>query len=140
MAPKPPSMRYAVDRALKAATLKPQDAGAAALARLYATRLDEAAALAEEAELVAGLLDPDDQDGRRRLSALARRVNAQTVAGELGPKLEAVLTALGMTVKGRAAGTARQEEGGSEPARDSKTDELKARRAARASAAASVDA
>lgn len=136
---KAPAMRFAVDTALTSAKVAPEDKGAVALARLYATRLDEAEALAEEAARQIEHLDAADEWGRQRLSALSRRVSAQQAAVDLGPRLEAVLTALGMTLRGRVARTTgRGGETDVKPA--SAFDELKARRAARQSGAATLDA
>lgn len=76
-----------------------QDAAARALAVRYAAQIDEAAVIAADlAEL-----EPEDFDQAERIRRLARRVEAQTVLAELGPKLLAVLESLGATPKGRAA-------------------------------------
>jgi hypothetical protein len=136
---KPPSMTAAVTRALKAADPAPQDVGAVALVKLYAHRMDEADRLAEEARLTFEALDPDDRDAHRRLSALARRVEAHAVAKDLGPALLSALGELGLTLRGRRVMT---RGGGDEPRAGARStlDELRARRATRANRAAAVDA
>lgn len=120
--------------ALKDATLHPRDGGAVALLKRYAQLMDEAQALADEAELI----EPETDDQVRRLNALRLRVEAQTVVSDLGPKFLAALTALGMTVAGRATNKT-TKGGGSESGngRDA-FDELRARRNTRADRAKAV--
>ncbi len=117
-------MALAVARALRDAPLLPRDAGGVALVKRYAALIDQAELLAEAAELI----EPADEDQARRLAALARAVDAQQVASDLGPKLLAALTALGMTQAGRSV------KGGGQGVTGvtGKLDELRARRARRA--------
>lgn len=114
----------AVARALKDAPLLPRDAGGVELVKRYALLIDQAQELADEAALI----EPDDETMARRLRALQVQVDAQAVVSDLGPKLLAALTALGMTQAGRSV------KGGGQgvPAVAGKLDELRARRAARA--------
>jgi len=132
------SISEASETSLAAAPLTPRDQAAAALVRRYAQLIDHAQSLAEEAEIVWGELDPEDADGRRRLVKLEAAVAAQSVTGDLGPKLLAALTSLGCTLAGRAVK-------GGEPNRAADPalaahDELKAKRAARLHVSPTVDA
>lgn len=103
----------AVADALDTAPVLPRDAGATALARRYAALLDEAAPASKYREpldaireaidvlyrldpLVAGQLD-------KPFARIVDALGAHSVASDLGPKLLAVLTALGMTAAGRSA-------------------------------------
>ncbi|MEV6306472.1 hypothetical protein AB0M02_44185 [Actinoplanes sp. NPDC051861] len=83
--------------------LTPADAAAKRLAACYADAIDEAATLAADAARIAGALDPDDLTGRQMLARLEKQVEQQVVLDALGPKLLAVLDALGATPKARAA-------------------------------------
>lgn len=116
----------ALARSLRDAQLLPRDAAGVQLVKRYAKLIDDAQALADEA----GLIEPETESQARRLAALKAKVDAQTVASDLGPKLLAALTALGMTLAGRAA---KPSTGGAQrvPAPASKLDELKARRSRR---------
>lgn len=105
MATRPPSITRALTAALKAAGQDPTDGAAVALARRYAAHLDRAEQLAEE---LAGLRAEDD-DQAKVLAALRARVDALTVAGDLGPKLLAALTALKLTPAARSAVVAGKE-------------------------------
>lgn len=112
MATRPPSITRALTAALKAAQGGPADAAAVALARRYAALIDRAEHLAEE---LAGLRAEDD-DQAKQLAALKARVDAQTVASDLGPKLLAALTALKLTPSARAAIAAGEVKPGDRPA------------------------
>lgn len=83
--------------------LTPADVAAKQLAARYAAAIDRAADLAALAGDVLERLDPDDETGRQMLGRLAKQVDAQVVLDSLGPKLLAVLDALGATPKARAA-------------------------------------
>lgn len=87
----------------KVADLTPADVAARRLAARYAAAIDGAADLAALADQAAERLDSDDVTGRQMLARLARQVEAQAVLDSLGPKLLAVLEALGATPRARAA-------------------------------------
>lgn len=105
--------------------LSATDQAAAQLARRYAAAIDAAAEIAAVAELV----EPEDGDQAKLLQSLLRRVEAQEVLGELGPKLLAVLDALGGSPKARAALRARGGGQGDGSTPRTKLDELRERRA-----------
>jgi hypothetical protein len=134
-----PSVVNALKRALTAAKPAPQDVGTVALAKHYAAAIEEAAALADEAALI----EPETEDQAKRLAALSRRVEAQTVLGELGPKLLAALVELGMTPKARSAVAGSkgggQGDGGKRSALDRLRDDELARQRARKHGAADLD-
>lgn len=107
----------AVRSAVEAAGLLPQDAGARALAERYAALLDEVAPtrdIARAARIVGNFIaratgDLTEQQEREVLTAwdkLSSALAEHSVASDLGPKLLAVLIALGCTV------SARGEKGG----------------------------
>ena len=75
------------------------DAAALQLARRYAAAIDDAHQVAAALDAV----EPEDDDMRARVAALAARVDAITTLDRLGPKLLAALDALGATPRGRAA-------------------------------------
>lgn len=78
-----------------------QDAAAVKLAQRYAITIDEATNVA--ADLAASLAEATyDDDIAKRLYTLAKRVEAQTVLADLGPKLLAALESLGATPAARA--------------------------------------
>lgn len=89
----------AVAETIAALETAPEDAGAIRLAERYAAQIDEAAMIAAELADVS----VDDENGTRQLHALSKRVEAQTVLAELGPKLLTTLESLGATPKARAA-------------------------------------
>lgn len=121
--------------ALKDAQVLPRDAAAVAMLKRYARHLDEAQALADAADLI----EPETDSQIRQLQRLRLKVDAQAVAAEIGPKFEKLLTALGMTLAGRAATPTKETPGGPVPGA-AEFDELQARRADRQRAAAAVDA
>lgn len=98
-------MLRAVTTALDALDHSPRDTGAVALARRYAELIDAAAPAAKYREPLDGLralVDAyQDPRGSRYLDKIADALAAHSVASDLGPKLLAVLTALGMTAAGR---------------------------------------
>lgn len=105
-------------------TLSETDRAAAQLARVYAEAIDDALVVAEEAKLI----EPEGENDARVLQGLLRRVEAQAVLGELGPKLLAVLESLGASPKARAALRARGGGPGDGSSAKSKLDELRERR------------
>ena len=111
----------AVTAALEDACVLDRDAAAVALAKRYAALLDDAERLAE----MAALVEPETDTQARKLASLEIAVDAQSVTSDLGPKLLAVLTALGMTPAGR--GVKGGAQGAGTPG-SSKFDELRARR------------
>lgn len=73
------------------------DAAAVRLAERYAATIDDATQIAAE------LADIDySEDTAKRVAALAKRVDAQAVIAELGPKLLACLEQLGATPAARS--------------------------------------
>ena len=122
----------AVSAALREADLKPEDGAAKALARRYATLIDEAAPLAKYDEPLKALRQAvsecSDPGAARHLAKIEAALSAHSVASDLGPKLLAVLTALGMTSAGRS--TKGGAGGGVGPVSPvaSKLDELRVRR------------
>lgn len=82
---------------------RPEDAAAIRLAERYAAALDDAVLIAIGLGELDELLPVSDEDGRKTLFALSKRVEAQAVLAELGPKLLAVLESLGASPKARAA-------------------------------------
>jgi hypothetical protein len=112
----------------------PRDAGAVQLARRYAGLIDAAASAVKYRKpletLERAVRLSDDPDAPEALEKLRDALAAHSVASDLGPKLLAVLTSLGMTLAGRSA------KGGAQggPAIGGKLDELRARRQRRARA------
>lgn len=123
----------ALDQALTGAKVQPEDASAVRLARQYAYLIDRAAPAAKYAKALEWLGDVADGDeGAKHAETIRTALSEHTVASDLGPKLLAALTALGMTPAARAAlaGKINPAPGGT--AR-SPLDELRAKRAAKAS-------
>lgn len=87
-----------VAETLEKLELQPEDAGLRTLALHYARVIDRAEAIAAQARKIP--FDPDSADEVKRLAA---RVSAQVTASDIGPKLLAVLDALGATPKARSA-------------------------------------
>jgi hypothetical protein len=106
---KPPSLVNAVSSGLRSAPTSKADSGAIALVKRYAWMIEEAAEIAE----AASLLEPEDSDTAELIRALTRRVEAMDVLANLGPKLLAGLTELGMTSKAMAAVVGKVRGGGS---------------------------
>lgn len=100
-------MAQAVDDALRTAPVLPRDAAAVKLARRYAELIDNAAPAAKYrpslrvmyAAIPVGAPSPVTDAYDKIKEALAEH----SVASDLGPKLLAVLTSLGMTGAGRSA-------------------------------------
>jgi hypothetical protein len=102
-------------RSLSKVSASEHDAGAVSIAREYARLIDEAAspALSKALRLVSEHIEeallsfgPREQTKRQQLEDAMARVSAtlaeHSVASDLGPKLLATLTALGLTPAGRA--------------------------------------
>lgn len=132
------TMIRAVSTSLKTLDDQSRDAGAVALCRRYAMVIDNATLPTKLKKLlstVAAGLDPDDEEANEALEKVAAVLTEHSVASDIGPKLLAALTALGLTPAGRGGA---KDGGGNEPARTS-LDELRERRA-RKSRAANLDA
>lgn len=100
------SVSEALERALVEAKPATRDAGAVALARRYAALVDGAAVLAKHREPLRVLrraVDAydDPEAAGKAFDRIHEALAAHSVASDLGPKLLAALTALGMTVAGR---------------------------------------
>lgn len=118
----------AVAEAIDQLALKPEDAGVARLAQRYAAQIDESAQIAADlAEATAAAGSDAGEYDRRMLTALAKRVDAQAVLAELGPKLLAALESLGASPRARAA----QVKGGATGGSNAGTGRLAAIRSAR---------
>lgn len=99
-------MSRSVTAALKAAPTLPRDAGAVALAERYAALIDAAAPSAVHARhlrTLAGALGGADDSVTEAFTKITEALSAHSVASDLGPKLLATLTSLGMTAAGRSA-------------------------------------
>ena len=123
----------ALDQALTGAKMQSEDASAVRLARHYAYLLDRAAPASKYAKALEWLADVADGDeGAKHAETIRTALSEHSVASDLGPKLLAALTALGMTPAARGA-----LAGKVNPAPDgavrSPLDELRAKRAAKAS-------
>lgn len=98
-------MAKALAEALKTAPTLPRDKSAVALAKRYAELIDNAQYAAKyraPLRMLRSALPPDP----RLLDAYEKVADAlaeHSVASDLGPKLLAVLTSLGMTAAGRSA-------------------------------------
>ncbi len=128
-------MTRAVGSALRAANVDRQDAATEALARRYAALIDNAAPAAKYVKHLDALrralvmLELEERsDALDHFDRLAEALSAHSVASDLGPKLLAALTALGMTPAARRAVMGGQ----SAPTTRTGVDELRARRATRA--------
>lgn len=122
-------MAAAVDASLATAPTRPEDAGTVALVRRYAALIDAATPASKYRPLlrsVRAALDPGDDAAREAYVKIEDALGAHSVASDLGPKLLAALTALGMTLAGR--GAAGKGGGPAVGARSTKLDELRARR------------
>jgi len=120
------------------------DQGAAALARKYATLIDNAAPAAVYAKHLRALREALECgriagavvvgfDVEKAYEAIEVALSAHSVASDLGPKLLATLTALGLTPAARAErGGGKTDDGRGS---GSKTDELRKRRDDRAARA-----
>lgn len=105
------------------------------LAEAYASAIDEAHAIAEEARTI----EPDDEDTAKVLRALMRRLDAGAVLAEIGPKLATALESLGASPKARAGLIGKGVSPGDSNAGKSKLDELRERKRVRQGRAAPVD-
>jgi hypothetical protein len=95
------AMRRDVDKAAARLTLGDEHAAALQLARQYAAALDNARFWEDQARKTVEEFTPRDRQDDTRLQAVEKAVDSARVVASIGPKLLAVLTALGMT--GRAA-------------------------------------
>lgn len=110
-----PSILNATTVSIRAGNLQDGDKALIALAKRYAQLLDAAK---ENAELFEHLdFTPENSNQWQRLQRLEAKVNVEQVAGNLGPKLAAVLEQLGLSpaarVKAAKGGTT--DVGGSAP-------------------------
>lgn len=117
----------ALNAALRDAPTLKRDGATVALAKRYAALIDESAPASKYREpltLIKNALPADDQ-----IEAAFRRIvdalSAHSVASDMGPKLLAALTALGMTPAGRGAKDATPPGDGTPKG---KADELSERR------------
>lgn len=102
----PGPMSRSVAEALKTAPTLPRDDGAVALAERYAALIDAAepsAVYARHLRVLRGALTGVDDTVMEVFIKVAEALSAHSVASDLGPKLLATLTALGMTAAGRSA-------------------------------------
>jgi hypothetical protein len=130
------SITRALSAALRAAEADKRDVGAVALAKQYAALIDDASVLAKYDKPLDGLryaLDVLDRleplvgaDAHEDLKKITDALAAHSVASDLGPKLLATLTQLGMTPAGRGV------RGDARATVAKGLDELRARRASRA--------
>lgn len=125
-------MTRAVAAALAGTTDK-RDAGASALARRYAALIDDATPTATYARHLRGLraaLDLSDEAteaAAEHLIKIEEALSAHSVMSDLGPKLLAALTSLGLTLAGR--GGNQKGAGGDSNTKPNRLDELRSRRA-----------
>jgi hypothetical protein len=106
-------MTRAVGASLAAVELGKADEGAAALCRRYAALIDDAAPAAKFRESIEAVtraletlavLDPVmGVDYVKHWGKITDALSAHSVASDLGPKLLAALTSLGLTLAGRGA-------------------------------------
>lgn len=112
-------MRFAVEKALAALKAVDLDAAGVALARRYASDIDEAAVLSTAADKLArecrAWLEPATYD---RLVAQLGRIEETAVLALLGPKLVQVLAELGLTPRARADTVAKGGGAGAPPRND----------------------
>ena len=95
----------AVEEAVAALDLKPEDCAAVELGRHYAEQIDHAERMAAVADRAIRTLmkdDPDEEDHQKYVYALAAKVEAKELLDKLGPKLLAILEAVGATPAARA--------------------------------------
>lgn len=125
-------MSRAVTAALVAAPPEDRDSGAVALIKNYAALIDEAAPAAryrKPLERLTRAVDryfgDDAEQVAEALEVIRTALASHSVASDLGPKLLAALTSLGLTVAGRGA---RKNDGGNGDQRRDPLDELFARR------------
>lgn len=128
------SMGRAVAVALRTVDSRPEDAGAIALCRRYARLIDHAAPNAKYRKALQTLAiaasESEDEKASEAFHTVADALAEHSVASDLGPKLLAALTSLGLTLAGRGA------KGGQSDAKPgSRLDELRERRARKGRAA-----
>lgn len=133
-------MSRAVGSAIRSTKIDPKDAGAIALVKRYAELIDNAAPAAKYRKALRLLgraaalyADEDAEQVAEAFETVQVALAEHTVASDLGPKLLAALTALGLTVGAKGGATT-----DGRPASASVKDELKARRATRADRAAAL--
>lgn len=125
-------MAEAVGAALATIKDRPQDAGAVELCRRYAALIDNAAPAAKyrkHLDVLRVALADASEPAAEALERVVEALAEHSVASDLGPKLLATLSALGLTLAGRGSGAT--NGGAHEPARNP-LDELRARREHRA--------
>lgn len=116
----------ALDEALANLTIEDRDRAAVQLAKHYATLIDESAPASKYREplLLISQALPRDEPIELAFRKITDALSAHSVMSDLGPKLLAVLNALGMTPAGRKAKIA--DDGVQRP--KGPTDELRERR------------
>lgn len=100
-------MAKALAAALKTANPPPSDGAAVQLAKQYAELIDRAAPAAkyrEALELLAAATADASPRVAKALWTVTDALAEHSVHSDLGPKLHALLTALGMTAAGRGVG------------------------------------
>lgn len=93
----------AVNEALRSANPRAQDAGTVALIRRYANLIDEAAPKSTYRQWIrqiAAGLDGDNEAAVEAFRKVQDALAAHSVASDLGPKLLAALTSLGLAGQG----------------------------------------
>lgn len=135
-------MARSVASSLASVTINKEDEGAAALARRYAALIDDAqpsAIYARHLDAVRRALDTLTAAGlvvgvdyQKHFDKITEALAAHSAASDLGPKLLAALTALGLTVAGRPAKGGVPNDAGTPPAPESELDKLRRERAERA--------
>lgn len=90
----------AVEATLSALELKDEDLALSRLAVRYARELDQAAAVAAQADRVLRAVS-DDPELSELVSALKGKLSARSAVEQIGPKLQNALDALGATPKSR---------------------------------------
>lgn len=133
-------MARAVGASLAAVELAKVDEGAAALCRRYAALIDDAAPAAKFRESIEAVtlaletlavLDPVvGVDYVKHWAKVTDALAAHSVASDLGPKLLAALTSLGLTLAGRGIKGVSNGTPNAKPR--TRTDELRERRQSRA--------
>jgi hypothetical protein len=99
-------MAAAVAAALETAPTLERDQAAVELAKRYATLIDDSAVAAKyrsPLQAVRAWLPRDEPKVLEAYNKIADALSEHSVASDLGPKLLAVLTSLGMTAAGRSA-------------------------------------
>jgi len=104
--PEERSLEAAVEVTLSALDLEPEDLAISRLSLRYARELDQAAAVAAQADKVLraiGRSDDAPEDVLEMVSALKAKLSARSAVEQIGPKLQSALDALGATPKARKA-------------------------------------